>query len=251
MSNILQETSNDKQAGSWYRKVINLSSEEAMNNPRLIFEGVSCNALIFVNGKQVYKFEHHGWTAPFEVSLNGLAKSGNNLIALYVENEKGRGGIVGPIEFEYGNEEPLKLIQFTYHASLSGELSGWQKSDYDDSGWNVVQRSDDSRSDSGIKWFRTWFKVQPIKSWIAPLNIHIESTGSLQIWLNGKLLGLYFAEGPQGDFYVPEGWLREKNSLVFVMRPGNNENTVPELKNFSIGYYDNYVVQKHQLIIEQ
>ncbi len=247
----LQENRNNDQVSSWYRKTINLTSKEADNNPRLIFEGISCSAIIFVNGKQVYKFEHHGLDGPFDVSLDGFVKSGKNLIALYVENVKGRGGIVGPIEFEYGNEEPLKLIQFSYHASLNGELSGWQKSDYDDSDWSVVQKSNDSRSDFGIKWYRTWFKVQQIKNWIAPLNIHVISTGNLQIWLNGKLLGLYFVEGPQNDFYIPQGWLKGKNLLVFVIRPGGKENIVPELKTFSINYYNDYVVQKHELKIEQ
>ncbi len=248
--NKLLETPNDKQVGSWYRKVINLTPKEAKDNPRLIFEGISRSAVIFLNGKQIYKFSHRGWDGPFNVSLNGLVKYGKNLIALYIENGRGRGGIVGPIEFEYGNEAPLKLIQFTYHASLDGELAGWQKSNFNDSDWSVVQKSDDPRSDFDIKWYRTWFKVQQIKDWLTPLFIHVESTGNMQIWLNGKLIGLYFIEGPQNDFYIPQGWLKEKNSLVFVMRPGGNVKTIPILKGFSIQYYNNYVVQKHTLKIE-
>jgi len=58
-------------------------------------------------------------------------------------------------------------------------------------------------------------------------------------------------EASQKDFYIPEGWLREKNSIVFVMRPGSTEKTDPELKSFSIHYNNNYVVQKHELKIEQ
>ena len=177
-------------------------------------------------------------------------KSGNNLIALYVENEKGRGGIVGPIEFEYGNEVPLNLSQFAYHASSNGELAGWQEADYDDSNWSIAQNSDYSIPNLGIKWFRTWFKVQQNKNWITPLNIHVEATGNLQIWLNGRLLGLYFNVGPQSNFYIPEGWLKEKNSLVFVMRPGRKLNNPTKLKDFSIQYYNDYVVQKHELKIE-
>ena len=250
-SNNLQEIPNSVQVGSWYRKIINLTSEEADDNPRLIFEGISRSAVVFVNGKQVYKFSHHGWDGPFDVSLKGVVKSGKNLIALYIENRRGRGGITGPIEFEYGNEASLNPVQFTYHASLNGELAGWQKSDYNDSDWNVVQKSNDSGADFGIKWYRTWFKVQQIKNWVTPLFIHVASTGNLQIWLNGKLLGLYFAEGPQNDFYIPKGWLKDKNSLVFVMRPGSEPNNVPELKDFSIGYYKDYVVQKYELKIEQ
>ncbi len=249
-SNNIHEIPNGEQVGSWYRKVINLTSKEADDNPRLIFEGISRSAVIFVNGKQIYKFKHHGWDGPFDVSLKGVVKSGKNLIALYIENRKGRGGIVGPIEFEYGNEEPLKLVQFSYHASLNGELAGWEKPDYNDSDWSAVKKSDDSGSNPGIKWYRTWFKVKQIKNWITPLYIHVASTGNLQIWLNGKLLGLYFSVGPQNDFYIPNGWLKEKNSLVFVMRPEGMEKAAPELRDFSIHYYNNYVVQKHELKIE-
>ena len=244
------ETHNDKQVGSWYRKIIDLTSEEADNNPRLIFEGISRSATIYVNGKQVNKFKHKGWEGPFDVPLNGVVKSGNNLIAVYVENEKGRGGFVGPIEFEFGNEIPLNLSQFTYHASSNGQLAGWQKTDFNDSDWSVAQKSDYSSSNFRIKWYRTWFEVHQNKNWITPLKIHVESTGNLQIWLNGKLLGLYFAVGPQNDFYIPQGWLQDKNSLVFVMRPGGTGKIITELKDFSIGYYDNYVVQKHRLKIE-
>ncbi len=250
VSNDLKETLNDRQKGSWYRKVINLTSKEADDNPELTFEGISRSAVIFVNGKQVYELRHHGWDGPFNVSLKDVVKSGRNLIALYIENEKGRGGIVGPIEFEYGKETPLKIVQFNYHASLNGEISGWQNPNFNDSDWRVVKKSDTSDSNLGIRWYRTSFKVQQIKNWIAPLYIHVESTGNLQIWLNGSLLGLYFDVGPQNDFYIPEGWLREKNTLVFVMRPGTAENTVPELKDFSIRYYKNYAVQKHELKIE-
>ena len=246
----LHETPNDRQAGSWYRKIIDLNSKEADEKPRLIFEGINRNAVIYVNGKQLYKFRNNGRDGPFNVSLTDAAKPGRNLIALYIENEKGRGGIVGPIEFEYGNEIPLNLAQFNYHASLNGKLSGWQKPDYNDSDWIVVQKSDHSESNFDIKWYRTWFKVPQIKGWIAPLYIHVISTGNLQIWLNGKLLGLYFDVGPQNDFYIPKGWLKEKNSLVFVMRSGSIKNTVPELKEFSIKYYNDYVVKKHELKIE-
>ena len=248
--NNLHETHNDKQVGSWYRKIINLTSQEAEYNPKLIFEGMSRSAVIYANGKQVYKFSHHGWDGPFDVSLKGAVKSGNNLIALYVENEKGRGGIIGPIEFEYGAQTPLKLSQFAFHASLNGKISSWQNPDFNDSDWSVAQNSDYTSPNFGIKWFRTWFKIQQNKNWITPLNIHVESTGNLQIWLNGKLLGLYFDVGPQNDFYIPDGWLKEKNSLVFVMRPGSKGKVIPELKDFKIQYYNDYVVQKHELKIE-
>ena len=247
------ERTNDKQVGSWYRKIINLTADEASDNPRLIFEGISRSAVIYVNGNPVFNFRHHGWDAPFNVSLNGAVKAGKNLVVLYVMNFRGRGGIVGPVEFEYGKEEPLKFSQLTFHPSLNGEIAGWQKTDYNDSGWKTLSKPDGSGPANGIRWYRTWFTVPSYKNWEVPWHLHLESTGNLQIWLNGKLLGRYYAVGPQENFYLPKGWLKigEKNSLVLVMRPSGKGNVRPVLKEFSVSPYSEYVVQKHELIIKQ
>ncbi len=164
-----------------------------------------------------------------------------------------RGGITGPVKFEYGTEKPLKFKQLTYHTFLNGEIAGWQKTDYKDSGWEIMNKPDSRIAYKGVRWYRTWFKVPRIKHWTIPRRLHIESSGDLQIWLNGKLLGRYYAVGPQKDFYLPEDWLKiaAKNSLVIVMRPSGKGNIIPALKSFSVSPYDEYVVQKHDLIIGQ
>ena len=244
---------NKEQVGSWYRRTINLTGEEAHNDPRLIFGGISRSAIIYVNGKSIYNFRHHGWDMPFTFSLNGIVKTGKNILAIYVENREGRGGIVKPIVFEYGNEKPLRLFQFGYHAFLNGELAGWQKPSYRDANWKTVQKWSDAETGYGIKWFKTSFTIPSYKDWIVPWRLHIESTGNLQIWLNGKLLGRYFAVGPQKNFYLPGGLLKasRENTLVLVMRPSGDGNINPVLKDISIIPYNKYVVHKYNLTIKQ
>jgi len=244
---------NERQIGTWYRKLITLTAEEADDNPRLVFEGVSRSANIYINGKLAYNFRHHGWNAPFTVSLKGIVKPGKNLVAVYVENPEGKGGIIRPILFEYGRVENLKLINLTYHPFLNGNLAGWQRPSYNDSGWRVFHLSKDSISNCEIYWYRTEFTVPKFKSWVVPWRVHVKSTGDMQIWLNGRLLGRYYASGPQEDFYMPEGWLKSgaKNSLVLVMRPSGNEEVTPKLENISVEPYDDYVVQRHLLRLEQ
>jgi hypothetical protein len=117
------ETPNGQQVGSWYRAAITLNKQEASDRPRLRVEGISRSAFVYVNGKLAHTYRHDRWEEPFTVSLDSLAKVGSNVIAIYLENPGGKGGIVAPIAFEYGKEEPLMLKDFAYHAQLDGALA--------------------------------------------------------------------------------------------------------------------------------
>ena len=249
LENGMPEKANKEQLGSWYRRKIILSKEEAQNNPRLFFGGISTSAKVYVNGKSTFDFRHHGWDAPFIVPLNGITKAGTNIISIYIENREGKGGISKPVDFEYGNEEPLKLIELSYHALLNGELAGWQKPAYSDVDWKTVNGFKIPDPAYGIEWYRTTFVVPRYKGWVVPWKINIQSTGNVQIWLNGKLLGRYYAHGPQKNFYMPDGWLKpgKKNSLALVMRSSDNGNIAPVLKEVSVSPYSEYVVQKNVL----
>jgi len=50
----------------------------------------------------------------------------------------------------------------------------------------------------------------------------IDATGNGFIYLNGHILGRYWQEGPQREYYVPESWLRydgKSNRLAVCLRP--------------------------------
>jgi hypothetical protein len=253
IGNRARDSVNSEQIGSWYRKEVALTEAEVRDDPRLIFEGMSRSASIYVNGKMIYTFRHHGWDAPFTVPIGGTAKAGKNIVVIYVENREGKGGFIRPIKFESGNEETLEVTQLTFHASLNGELAGWQKPDYEDTGWKTIQKSDGSDSDFRIKWYRTSFTLPPHKGCIVPWRIHVESTGDLQIWLNGRVIGRYYGIGPQKDFYMPDGWLlhKKRNSLVLVMHPSGAGDVAPVLSEVTVTPYSEYVAQKHELEFDQ
>jgi hypothetical protein len=227
--------------------------QEASDRPRLRFEGISRSASIYVNGKLAHKFRHHGWDEPFTVSIDSFARVGSNIVAIYLENPGGKGGIVAPIAFEYGKEEPLILTDLVYHAQLDGALEGWEKPEYDDSAWAVVRAKNGTLPDTGITWYRTTFSMPSINNWIVPWRLHVESTGDMQIWLNGRVLGIYYAVGPQKDFYMPDAWLNhgKENSLVLVMRSSGTGDVPPVLNEVTIEPYSEYVVQKHELEFDQ
>ena len=242
----------DKKEGRWFRIRIQLSDDAVKLDPRILFKGVDDNAVVYVNGK--FAAEHKGWDKPFTSQLGGLVKPGENVVAIYVENAEGPGGIYRPVLFEWGKPTPVKA-NLEFHHSLKGELAGWQAETFNNSSWKTSPKYPSGNrwthvsSLSEITWYRGEFILPDREGWVIPWRVHIESTGSMQIWLNGRLLGRYFAEGPQNDFYLPKGWLKAdgKNTLALVLR--HSGKGTPVIKNIFVAPYEDYVVQKHTLNI--
>ncbi len=234
--------------GWWFRRHLDLSEAAIRQNATLTFRAVDDNALVYVNGKLA--IDHRGYDTPFTIPMSKLGRAGDNVIAVYVQNMGGGGGIWMPVVFKWGNSSPL-AADLRFHHSLGGSLADWQRENFDDSQWKIAKRWDAVRSADGITWYRGDFSLQPRPGWIVPWRLHVESTGSGQIWINGKLLGRFFSEGPQKDFYLPDGWLnlKGKNSVVFVLRPGGGEGKVPSIMDACVAPYDEYVAQKHTMRI--
>ncbi len=235
--------------GWWFRTQIDLSPEAFQHNPALTFKGVDDNALVFVNGKLAVK--HQGWDRPFTVPFGTLAKAGNNVVAVYVRNNQGEGGIYRPVILKWGT--PIAVgVHLKFHHSLRGRLAGWQSETFNDLGWKAVSRWTSVPSADGITWYRGEFTLPSRAGWVIPWRLHMEATGDAQIWINGKLLGRYFAEGPQADFYLPGGWLNSngRNIVAFVLRPTGTGTRTPAIRSAYVDPYPEYVVQKHTLEIK-
>ena len=232
--------------GWWFRKEINVTESALKENPEIIFKGVDDNALVYVNGKLAVK--HEGYGSPFSLLIAGLGAPGENVIAAYIQNIRGPGGIYKPVVLKWGKPERV-TENLKFHHSLNGEIARWQDKDFDDSNWKAANHWESFSS--GIIWYRGNFTLPSHKGWIIPWRLHIESTGNMQIWLNGRLLGRYFAEGPQKDFYLPDGWLNgaKKNQITFVSRPSGNAAMTPRITAAYVAPYEDYVVQNHTLII--
>ncbi len=232
--------------GWWFRKSIDMSEAALRGNPLLLFGAVDDNADVYVNGHLAAR--HVGYDSPFTVSLSRYGKTGKNVIAVYVRNFGMGGGIWKPVEYRWGIGTPIDPV-LKFHHSLDGALAGWEESNANSPGWKSIQRWDAPSSADGITWYKGVFKVNPRSGWVMPWRLHLVSTGSAQIWINGRLLGRYSARGPQTNFYLPDGWLHMhgENRVTFVLRPGADGSKPPVIKQAYIAPYNKYVVQKHIL----
>ena len=232
--------------GWWFKTRIRLSDESIRENATLTFKAVDDNALVYVNGKLAE--EHKGYDTPFTIPLSEYGIPGDNVVAVYVQNQGGGGGIWMPVVLKWGRS--LKIdANLKFHHSLPGHLAGWEAKNLDSSRWKSAPHWEGISSADGITWYRGEFKIPSKPGWVVPWHLHIESTGSGQIWINGRLLGRFFQEGPQKDFYLPNGWLQNgvMNSIVLVLRAGESGGRLPEIRDAYIAPYEEYVVQKHTL----
>ena len=235
--------------GWWFRKKITLTDAMIKENPGILFKAVDDNALVYVNGRLAGK--HDGYDRHFEFSIGGLAKPGENVIAVYVQNIGGPGGIYRPVVLRWGRAQAVDA-DLKFHHSLNGEIAQWQDKYFDDSTWSAISSWEDAPSTQSITWYRGEFSLPEHKDWVIPWRLHIESSGNIQIWLNGRLLGRYFAAGPQTDFDLPDGWLNtgEMNRVAFVLRPSGSGTALPRMNSAYVAPYEDYVVQKHTLEVK-
>ncbi len=234
--------------GWWFRIPVRLDERALRENPALTFKGIDDNAVVYVNG--IMAFRNTGWNNPFRIPLDSLARAGQNLVAVYVQNEQGPGGIYKPVSLTWGKPLPVK-VRLRFHHSLDGRLAGWQDETFNDAGWKSLSHWSAVPSADGITWYRGVFTLPSKQGWVLPWYLHLESTGNVQIWINGRLLGRYFAKGPQTDFYLPDGWLTRNgpNTLTLVLRPTGNGERNPVVSDAYVSAYSQYVVQEHRLEI--
>ncbi len=236
--------------GWWFRKHISLSEEAVNGKPELTFKGIDDSALVYVNGSLAG--EHKGSGELFSIPIGSLAKTGENVIAVCVQNLAGSEGIFKSVVLKWGNATQLKA-SLLFHHSLDGELAGWQDAKLDDSNWKTASNWKPGSSSHLITCYRGEFTLPNREGWTIPWRLHVESTGDMQIWLNGRLLGRYFSKGPQKDFYVPgsTAWLiaQGKNTVALVLRPSGSGIIPPTIKSVYVAPYDEYVTQEHTLNI--
>jgi hypothetical protein len=105
---------------------------------------------------------------------------------------------------------------------LHGEREKWFKTELDDSGWEEVRIPCSLKTlglaSKGIVWYRKRFCLENDCRYVAPLRLTLNEVRSrCLIFLNGRLIGRYADIGPQKDFYLPEPWLRDENTLALAV----------------------------------
>jgi beta-galactosidase/beta-glucuronidase len=71
----------------------------------MAFGGVDRDAWVYVNGQLVG--EHHKWNQPFNIDITKtVVRHGSNVVAIYVYDGMGMGGIYGDIDIHQRLDQP-------------------------------------------------------------------------------------------------------------------------------------------------
>jgi len=87
----------DHDAGGWYRAEIDIGAQDEEKPVLMAFGGVDQHGYVYINGR--YAGEHHIWNEPFILNVtDAVIRKGINVVAIYVHDGMGMGGIYGTID---------------------------------------------------------------------------------------------------------------------------------------------------------
>jgi len=111
--------------------------------------------------------------------------------------------------------DTTKLEQPFNSSGLPGEIYSFQKGE--GNVWLEINDGPKISPKDQIIWYKTQFKWKLDNSKRIPLRIHLEGQHNVNLFLNGTYIGRYWGElGPQHDFYIMDGILKENNLLVLA-----------------------------------
>ncbi len=203
----------------WYRTEFELP--EGDEYVILQFNDIDLISQTFVNGKHIGS-HWQGWSGwgnedkPYNYDITDYVKrSAKNTIAIRLQPGPKGGGILGSVTIElyhYKLEGNCKVKH-----NLFGQNEGWLEKGFDDSGWDSLYDISLDRLSADILWLRRKVEI-PKTDLIAPLGLRITGAKSnIVIYWNGKMIGLYFPEGPQEIFYIPESYIEEENYINLIV----------------------------------
>jgi beta-galactosidase len=197
---------------------------------RLLFSDVADRVLVWLNGQHVGTSatppeDRKGkFPAEFEVQL----EKGPNALVVLVDNlglakgdwQIGRPqhleakGLLGPVHVS-NLPEALRHWQFLPKLSLEREV--W--SDEIFINWPELAGFPKNQP----TYFATQFDWSGQTS--RPLRIDLSQMHKGLAWLNGRLLGRYWHIGPETRLYLPEPWIKSRNTLVLFDEAGTSPET--------------------------
>jgi hypothetical protein len=234
----------EKAAGAVYRATVDLTTEQiAAGVTTLVFDRIDDQGTIYVNGRLAGR--HSQWDVPCELDVRKFLHAGKNLVAVYVVNTEGDGGLTRPVRLvaaDTGTRLPFDQV-----GRLHGYDAGWWKPDVSTHGWTPVELDstvpierkggEPPKGEVGAlaSWYRSDFEL-PAKEagvWI-PWRLLIRASGNGEMFLNGHSIGRYWEVGPQREFFLPECWLNfgkgKRNTLALCLRSTANGAKVEALE---------------------
>lgn len=105
---------------------------------------------------------------------------------------------------------------------LFGERNGWTLPGFPDHGWSGISSLTGTPLTPGVTWLRTGFKLDLPRAQDTSVALHFGAAPAngyrAMVFLNGWNLGQYGGEiGPQTDFVLPAGLLREHGSNTLAL----------------------------------
>jgi len=215
----------------WYRASFELPPGCA--DATLLFSGNNIDRqFLFINGTLVRR----GRIAFSEIKIGHAVRPGRNVFAVLYQNfyhtkshpHEGpiikTSGILKPPVVEgksRGRAFRVEIGKFRVRQHLSGIPAGYANGDYDDSAWPTVPAAEKyvMQEDAGtILWMRRKFRFHRPSGFRSAVKLRIPGAESrCLIFINGKPAGWYEAIGPQRDFYIPDGFLKEENVLAIIL----------------------------------
>jgi hypothetical protein len=130
----------------------------------------------------------------------------------------------------------VEIDKFKARQGLSGNLKGYMGIDFDDASWRPVDTAEKyvMQEDVGaILWMRRNFKCSRRAGFRSAVKLHMPGAEfRCLIYVNGIPAGWYEAVGPQEDFYIPDGFLRENNVLTLILEGPRGFLREPEWGDF-------------------
>jgi hypothetical protein len=200
----------------WYRCSFD-SAAEGESKVEFPFAGDSI--YLFANGKLAGKADGRG-----PQSLPVRLQKGRNLLAVLARHS-GRdklynfSGVAG-LKVATGIHGPVKLTTesgsqvlkgWRYRAGLVGEEKEWFRPEkQSDVKWQAIS---EEMPKGVLTFFSCKFSWRASPDFSEVLRLKTSGLTHGTLWLNGRIIGQYV---PDGEYYLPEPWLKEDNLLVLA-----------------------------------
>jgi len=206
----------------WYRSSFE-ATEEGEANVEFPFAGDAI--YVFANRKLAGKVDGRG---PQSVSIP--LQKGKNLLAVLARHSgrdklysfsgvaglKVATGIHGPVKLSTDSGSRV-LKGWRYRAGLIGEEKGWFRPETESAvKWSSLS---DAKRPPIPTFFATRFSYKPSAGFSEVLRLKTKGLNRGALWLNGRIIGQYV---PDGEYYLPEPWLKSENLVVIADEQGKS-----------------------------
>ncbi len=195
---------------------------------------------VFLNGTLVEKADGKGPQAisvPLSEGENHLAvlarHSGRDKLYNFsgVAGLRVATGIHGPVKLTIGSESKV-LKGWRYRAGLIGEKKEWYALDKQSAvEWQPIA---DAKDLTAPTFYAARFSFTPAPNFSEVLRVKTKGMSHGTLWLNGRIIGQYV---PDGEYYLPEPWLKQDNLLVLADEEGKSPESVSLVREDTAAAY--------------